>query len=68
MKEALQQGATLLSRREVAQLIGVHYESVGRWERAGKLPAYKIGSKCTRYRREDVEAFLADGYIQRDRS
>lgn len=57
----------LLSRRQVAKKLNVHYESVGRWERAGKLPAIKLGPRCTRYREEDVESFLEAGYVQRGR-
>ena len=48
----------LLSRKEVAQHLGVSELTVHRMAKRGELPFFKFG-RSRRYRMEDVEAFLA---------
>jgi len=48
-----------LSRRQAAQIFGVHPGSLKRWEKAGKLRPIKITSRCLRYDRAEVEAILS---------
>jgi excisionase family DNA binding protein len=49
----------LLTAREVADLIGVHAETVLRWTRRGELPAIRLPGGAIRYREADLEAWLA---------
>lgn len=52
---------TLLSLQEVADLIGVHPETLRRWDREGKLPAIKINERGDRkYRYGDVIKVLGN--------
>lgn len=49
----------LLTRKDVAELCQVSPLTVIRWEKAGKLSAIRLGAGSVRYKRADVEAFLA---------
>tara|TARA_R110001606_G_scaffold88748_3_gene199885 strand:+ start:2266 stop:2451 length:186 start_codon:yes stop_codon:yes gene_type:complete len=48
------EGIKLLSRGQVADLLGVCTRTLRRWEQAGRLPCIKIG-RSIRYRSLDVE-------------
>jgi excisionase family DNA binding protein len=56
----------MLTSGEVAQLLGLHVNTVRRWCRAGKLKAYRITPMGDRrFRREDVEhAFQEEEAIE----
>jgi len=43
--------------REVANLTGVHYNTVWRWIDKGWLPAHKLGGRW-RVKEEDLEEFM----------
>jgi excisionase family DNA binding protein len=46
---------------QVAQLLGVHYETVARWVRTGKLRGVKLSRRKVVVPQEQLEAFLAGG-------
>jgi predicted site-specific integrase-resolvase len=48
----------LLSRKQVAEIAGVHRETVKRWERRGLLKANRINSRVVRYEWHEVMRFL----------
>lgn len=49
----------LLSKKEVADRLGVHTATVDRWEKAGTIPAkVRIGGRVG-WRAEAVQAFIA---------
>jgi predicted DNA-binding transcriptional regulator AlpA len=52
----------LLTRQETAQLINVSLVSLKRWNRSGRFgpSPIKLG-KCTRFRRDEVLAWVAAG-------
>lgn len=49
----------LLSRKEVAQILGVHPGSVKRYEKRGLLRPVKFNPRLIRYHRETVEEFIS---------
>lgn len=49
----------LLSRGEVAQILGVSRNTVLRMVDRGELPAIRVGERLIRCRRSDIEAWLA---------
>jgi excisionase family DNA binding protein len=49
----------LMSAREVAEVLGVHWRTVMRWGDAGVIPAVRIGG-VVRYRAADIERLLDD--------
>ena len=52
----------MLTINEVARLLSVHINTVRRWSNQGALKSYRIGSRGDRrFRREDIESFLAQG-------
>jgi len=49
----------MLRAGDVARLLGVHVNTVRRWEGKGILKAYRVGPRGDRrFRREDIDAFL----------
>jgi excisionase family DNA binding protein len=51
----------MLTVRDVAMLLNIHVNTVRRWSDKGILQAYRITSRGDRrFRRDDVEQFLAD--------
>lgn len=55
-------GDALLSVAQAAALLGVHPNTIRTWTDAGRLAAFRINSRGDRrYRRNDVEALLAEG-------
>ncbi len=53
----------LLNRRQVAEALGVHTETVKRYTYAGLLPAVKFNPRTVRYEPEAVESFIASARI-----
>jgi excisionase family DNA binding protein len=51
--------AQLMKVREVARTLGVHENTVRRWEEPGLLRAVRLPSGVRRFRPEDVEAMRA---------
>jgi excisionase family DNA binding protein len=49
-----------MTRRQVAEVFQVSPHTIIRWELAGRLPAVRLGAGSVRYRREDVQSFLAN--------
>jgi len=50
----------LIREREAAQLLSVSYATLRRWRYLGQGPRFHRMGRCVRYRRQDVERFLAD--------
>ena len=51
----------MLTTADVAQLLGVHNNTVRRWSKTGALKAYRIGSRGDRrFKREDIDSFLKE--------
>ena len=48
----------LLTTREVADLLGVHTETVLRWTRRGQLPAIRLPGGAVRFREDELDAWL----------
>ena len=52
------EGIKLLSRGQVADLLGVCTRTLRRWEQVGRLPCVKIGPRLVRYRSLDVQKLV----------
>jgi len=50
-----------LTRKELAARLGVHVETVKRWERAGRLTPRHFGPRTIRYTADYVETLERDG-------
>ena len=58
----------LLSAAEVGALLGVNRSTVWCWDSSGRIPRpVRIGSKCTRWRRAEIEAWIEAGAPARER-
>lgn len=50
---------TMLTSREVAQILNIHINTVRRWSNQGILRAYRVGPRGDRrFIRQDIESFL----------
>ena len=56
---------SLLTRKQVAEYLGVHTETIKRYQRRGTLPAIVINSRVTRYDPADVEKLIHEGSLNR---
>jgi len=52
------EAARLLTATDVAELLSVSLRSVWSFRSSGRLKGVKVGPRCTRFRPEDVRAFL----------
>lgn len=50
-----------LNRKQLAARLGVHVETIKRWERARRLTPRHFGPRTIRYTAEYVEALERDG-------
>lgn len=50
----------LLTARQVADMLGVHAETVLRWTRRGELPAIRLPGGAIRYREDAIDGWLAE--------
>lgn len=51
----------LLSIKEVAELFGVHQQTLRRWDEQGKLKSVRVGELGHRkYRAEEIKKILSD--------
>lgn len=57
----------LLTAAQVATELNVHKSTVYDWFNRGELVGVKLGSKCIRFRQEDVDRFIEDRVEQRSR-
>ena len=49
----------MLTTRDVAQLLGIHANTVRRWSNQGIIKSYRVGSRGDRrFPRQDVNLFL----------
>lgn len=54
------QAEEFLTDQELAHLLGISTRTILRWRRDGSGPPFcKIGPRCVRYRRGDVDAWAA---------
>ncbi len=54
-----------LTIKEAADYLKVHPETIRRWVKEGKLPAYK-GPKIVRFKKEDLDNVLALQVINKE--
>jgi excisionase family DNA binding protein len=64
IQELIDAGRDLLTREETANLLTLKVTTLAAWATKGwyasELPVVRIGNRTVRYRREDVERFIAN--------
>jgi excisionase family DNA binding protein len=58
----------LLTARELAELLSLSSETVLRWTRRGELPAFRLPNGAIRFRRDELDAWLAERAMPRSGS
>ncbi len=55
----------LLTRSQAAEFLGVRPQTLALWGMTGKygLPLIRIGGRCVRYRKSDLETFIASRVV-----
>jgi excisionase family DNA binding protein len=51
---------TLLTARQVAEMLGISIETVLRWAAAEKLPSVRMSSRAIRFRESAIEEWIAE--------
>jgi len=65
LKKPELQSRVMLTTSDVAQLLGLHPNTVRRWNKKGILKSYRIAHRGDRrFRRKDVDSFLTDIEIE----
>ena len=63
LKDLIESGRDLLTRKEAAELLLLKPQTLATWATKGwystELPVVRLSRSATRYRREDVERFIA---------
>lgn len=54
----------LLTTREVAELTGFSEGTLRHWTSEGRLPTLRLSARCVRFRREDIERWLAELVVE----
>lgn len=57
---------TLLTARNVADMLGVSAETILRWTRRGDLPAIRLPGGAIRYREDTLDAWLSSRELRND--
>ena len=50
-----------LTPKEVSRLLKVHPSTPYKWVKRNAIPFFRIGEKCLRFRKSDIELFIGDG-------
>ena len=53
-----------LTAKEVSRLLKVHPSTPYKWAKRNAFPFFRVGEKCVRFRRADVESFIEQGREQ----
>ena len=53
-----------LTAKEVSRLLKIHLSTPYKWIKRNALPFFRVGEKCVRFRRADVESFIEQGREQ----
>jgi excisionase family DNA binding protein len=59
---AVMSTSSLVQVRAAARMLGVHENTLRRWEQAGLVRAVRLPSGVRRFRREDIEELRAEMY------
>jgi excisionase family DNA binding protein len=59
---------TLLTIHEVAELTGLAVGTLYHWVSQRRIPAVRFSSRCVRFRRSDIEEWIAEKLIPPDES
>ena len=53
-----------LTAKEVSRLLKIHPSTPYKWIKRNAFPFFRVGEKCVRFRRADVESFIEQGREQ----
>jgi excisionase family DNA binding protein len=56
-------GTRWMTTEEAADYLRVTPSTVRRWAREGRFPVYRPDTRVARFRREDLDAYLASGGV-----
>ena len=50
-----------LTAKEISRLFKIHPSTPYKWIKRNAIPYFRVGEKCLRFKRSDVEFFIAEG-------
>jgi excisionase family DNA binding protein len=51
----------VLTPKEVSRLLNIHPSTPYKWAKRNAIPFFRIGEKCLRFRKSDIELFIGKG-------
>ena len=54
----------LLGYDDASKALGIEVITLKKWVKDGKIPAIKFSSRCTRFKREDLDSFIASARVE----
>jgi predicted site-specific integrase-resolvase len=55
---SIKEPTRFVSRKQIAEMLGVNYFSIYKWEKAGRLTPHKLTPGTIRYPIEELEALI----------
>lgn len=55
---------SLLDYEDAARILGIEVITAKKWVKDGKIPCVKFSSRCTRFKREDLDKFINESRIE----
>jgi excisionase family DNA binding protein len=53
-----------LTAKEVSRLLKIHPSTIYKWVKRDAFPFFRVGEKCVRFRKADIESFIEKGREQ----
>jgi len=53
-----------MTAKEISLLLKIHPSTIYKWVKRNAFPFFRVGEKCVRFRRADIESFIEKGREQ----
>jgi excisionase family DNA binding protein len=50
-----------ISPKEISRLLKIHPSTIYKWVKRNAIPFFRVGEKCVRFRKSDIELFIGEG-------
>jgi excisionase family DNA binding protein len=60
----LEEKEEYLTAKEVSQLLKIHPSTPYKWIKKNAFPFFRLGEKCVRFKKSDIESFIQQGREQ----
>lgn len=54
----------LIDYEDAAKILGIEVVTVKKWVKTGRIPCIKFSSRCTRFKRSDLDKFIESARVE----